>query len=74
LLENYPWNNFLQLKAISIFDEILDSNNAEFRLAALTSSKIGETLIALSNKTKFDHASSRTISQGYMAVVTKIAN
>lgn len=32
LLEKYSWNNFLQLKSIAIFDEILDSSNAEFRL------------------------------------------
>ena len=74
LLETYPWNNFLQLKAVAIFDEILDSSNGEFRLQALTSSKIGETLIALANKSQFDHASSRTIRHGYMGVVVKIAN
>jgi hypothetical protein len=32
LLEKYSWNNFLQLKAISIFDEILDNSNTEFRI------------------------------------------
>jgi len=31
-------------------------------------------LITLGNKNKFDHASSRTIRHGYMAVVIKIAN
>jgi hypothetical protein len=32
LLEKYSWNNFLQLKAIAIFDDILDSSNSEFRI------------------------------------------
>jgi len=41
LLELYPWNNFLQLKAVSIFDEILDASNKAFSAKALTSSNIG---------------------------------
>lgn len=55
LLEVYPWNNFLQLKSITIFDEILDSSNKEFAAKALKSSNIGQTLINLGNKTSFDH-------------------
>ena len=74
MLEKYSWNNFLQLKAIAIFDDILDSSNSEFRMLALTSSKICETLISMANKNKFDHVSSRSIRHGYMAVVVKIAN
>ena len=74
LIETYPWNNFLQLKSIAIFDEILDSSNKEFASRALRSSNIGQTLINLGSKTSFDHQSTRTIRHGYMAVVVKIAN
>jgi hypothetical protein len=35
LLEVYPWNNFLQLKSITIFDEILDASNKQFAAKAL---------------------------------------
>ena len=41
LIEQYPWNNFLQLKVISLFEDLLESTNPEFRKAALTSSNIG---------------------------------
>ena len=74
LLEVYPWNNFLQLKSITIFDEILDASNKQFAAKALKQSNIGQTLINLGNKVMFDHQSSRTIRHGYMAVVVKIAN
>ncbi len=40
----------------------------------MTSSNIGQTLIQLASRTKFDHLSARTIRHGYMAVVVKIAN
>ena len=55
LIEVYPWNNFLQLKSSSIFDEILDSANKEFAARALKSSKIGQVLINLGSKTSYDH-------------------
>jgi hypothetical protein len=74
LLEVYPWNNFLQLKSIAIYDEILDASNKQFAAKALRHSNIGQTLINLGNKVLFDHQSTRTIRHGYMAVVIKIAN
>ena len=61
LIEVYSWNNFLQLKSSSIFDEILDSANKQFAARALKSSNIGQVLINLGSKTSYDHQSSRTI-------------
>ena len=55
LIEVYPWNNFLQLKSSSIFDEILDSANKQFAARALKSSNIGQVLINLGSKTSYDH-------------------
>ena len=61
LIEVYSWNNFLQLKSSSIFDEILDSTNKQFAARALKSSNIGQVLINLGSKTSYDHQSTRTI-------------
>ena len=61
LIEVYSWNNFLQLKSSSIFDEILDSANKHFAAMALKSSNIGQVLINLGSKTSYDHQSTRTI-------------
>jgi hypothetical protein len=61
LIEVYSWNNFLQLKSSSIFDEILDSANKQFAARALKSSNIGQVLINLGSKTSYDHQSTRTI-------------
>jgi hypothetical protein len=55
LIEVYPWNNFLQLKSSSIFDEILDSANKHFAARALKSSNIGQVLINLGSKITYDH-------------------
>jgi hypothetical protein len=55
LIEVYSWNNFLQLKSSSIFDEILDSANKQFAARALKSSNIGQVLINLGSKITYDH-------------------
>lgn len=41
LIEAYPWNNFLQLKSIQVFEEIFESENKDLSQKALTSSNIG---------------------------------
>eukprot|EP00347_Sterkiella_histriomuscorum_P022039 403331901 len=74
LVEAYPWNNFLQLKVQNLYEEILDSSNAEFKTKVLQGSKIAETLINLSQKSNFEHSSKRLIRHGYMALVIKTAN
>jgi hypothetical protein len=36
LIKKHPWNNFFQLRIISIYEEVLqNSKNAEFRLKVL---------------------------------------
>lgn len=75
LIERYPWNNFLQLKVISIFEDLLDSSNVEFRKIALTTSNIGQIMISLSKtQVTFDHISGRPIRHGHMAVIVRVAN
>jgi hypothetical protein len=74
LMVDYPWNNFLQLKAIAIFEEVFENEDSDFKKAALDGSKIAETLIGLSNSTTFLHPSNRAIRQGYMATMVKICN
>lgn len=41
LVEAYPWNNFLQLKAISIYEEVLDTIDDKMRGSILMKSNIG---------------------------------
>lgn len=75
LMSFYPWNNFLQLRIIQIFEEVIkNSDHREFRTEVLTSSKIGEILVELGKKTMYTHKSERPIRHGYMATVIKIAN
>lgn len=57
LLENYPWNNFLQLKVIALYEEILENGSAEFKQAALSKSNIVDTLTRLAGTTRFEHQS-----------------
>ncbi len=47
LVHDYPWNNFLQLKVKSIFEEILDNENLKFREDALKKSGIVQQLIKM---------------------------
>ena len=74
LVEAYPWNNFLHLKVISLYEDLVSSSNSEFLRTALASSNIGETLISLGAKNNFEYQSNRPIRHGYMSVVIKIAN
>lgn len=41
LLHTYPWNNFLQLKVIAIYEELMESWSKDFQKGALVSSNIG---------------------------------
>jgi hypothetical protein len=42
LLGDYPWNNFLHLKVIALYEEILEHvDDKDFRQAVLFSSNIG---------------------------------
>jgi len=75
LLTTYPWNNFLQLKVIAIYEEILENlENANFRKVVLEKSNIGPTLISLGKQPQYQHESKRYIRHGYMATVIKLGN
>ncbi|CDW85853.1 UNKNOWN [Stylonychia lemnae] len=74
LVERYPWNNFLQLKVQSLYEEIFENQNADFRGKVLQGSNLAQTLISLSKSKVFEHPSKRGIRHGYMALVVKIAN
>lgn len=75
LLELYPWNNFLQLKVIGLYEDLLEGGaSKDFRKAALEGSRIGPTLIGLGSQTSFDHGSGRNIRHGHMATVVRLAN
>ena len=74
LVESYPWNNFLQLKVISLYEEIFENGSAEFKQSALEKSKIINTLIRLEGIKRFEHNSNRIIRHGHMAIVIKIGN
>jgi len=41
LVETYPWNNFLQLKVIAIYEEVLDTIDDKSRNIILKKSNIG---------------------------------
>lgn len=75
LVKKYEWNNFLQLKVINLFDNILNNcENEEFRKSALQSSGLGLTLCEMAKTAQFTMESERQIRNGYMAVVVSIAN
>lgn len=74
LVEQYPWNNFLQLKAISIYDEVLDTIDEKCRAIIIKKSTIGETILKLANRNSYSHESNRNIRHGYMALIIKLAN
>lgn len=75
LVEAYPWNNFLQLKVQSIYEEIFENQGPEFRTKVLERSGLTDTLIRMGAGNQFEHSESqRKIRHGYMALVTKLGN
>lgn len=75
LVKQYPWNNFLQLKVMNIFNDVLDNcENVNFKKDFLTSSGIGPALVEMSETASFTMESERNIRNGYMALVVHISN
>jgi hypothetical protein len=75
LIRQYPWNNFLQLKIINLFEEILNKNeDEELKKYVLESSGIGHAITELSKEASFEMDSKNMIRNGFMAVVIDIAN
>ena len=76
LVQRYPWNNFIQLKVINIFEEIFEnSENAAFRKEVLKNSFLLRKLVNLSDSPTMETANSHSnIRYGHMALVNRIAN
>ena len=57
-IREYPWNNFLQLRTINIFTNVLE-RGGDVRLDLLKSSRIGETIVELASaaNVNYVHAS-----------------
>jgi len=65
----------MQLKVISICDEILDNCEDEaFKKAFLTSSGIAKALVVMAQEASFKMNTGRMIRNGYMALVVKVSN
>ena len=75
LVKQFPWNNFLQLKVINIFTEILENqDNQDFIKAFLASSKVGPAIVEMQAQAMYTMESERQIRHGFMAVVVSISN
>jgi hypothetical protein len=75
LVKQYPWNNFMQLKVISISDEVLDNCESEsFKKAFLNGSGIGKALVDMAVDANYTMTTGRLIRNGYMALVVSISN
>ncbi len=77
LVEKFPWNNFLQIKVISIFEDIVEKiENEEFRKNVLKESQLLKYLVKFTEKASFimGHDNSRETRNGQMALVIKLGN
>lgn len=75
LTKVYAWNNFLQLKVINLFEEVLNNcTNGDFKKAVLISSGIGKAIVEMGASPSYNMESTKTIRNGYMAVVVDISN
>jgi hypothetical protein len=75
LVKQYPWNNFLQLKVINLFTEVIENcEDTAFRLAFFRSSGIGPALVELAKESSVTLGGGRPIRNGYMNLVVNIAN
>lgn len=77
LLDKYPWNNFLQLYMVSIFEWMLKTPRltAHERVSLLNDSKLIEVLVKLGSQARYKHEKTQnTTRAGYMGCVIKLAN
>ena len=75
LVKMYPWNNFMQLKVITMCEDILENcDNEDFKRDFLESSGIGKTLVEMGNEAMFKMQSERLIRNGYMGLVVSVSN
>ena len=75
LVQKYPWNNFMQLKVITMCEEILENcENEQFKKDFLEGSGIGKSIVEMGNEASFKMNSERLIRNGYMGLVVKVSN
>jgi len=55
LIEAHPWNNFLQLKSMSIFEEFLQdgSNSAQSKLQFIKESNMVSMIVRIADEVDF---------------------
>lgn len=75
LVKKYPWNNFMQLKVMSLVDEIFDHcENAQFKTKFMNVSGIGKALVGMAEQAEFEMSSGRKIRNGFMGLVVQVSN
>lgn len=76
LVAEHPWNNFLQLKANQIFEEVITSHDIpiESRIAMIEKAELFSWLTSHAKQARFTHSSGRSVRNGYMGFVIKLGN
>lgn len=75
LVKAYPWNNFLQLKVMNLFTEVIEKQkNDTFRRSFMETSGIVDALIEMGGQAWFTMESERKIRNGFMNLVVQISN
>ena len=75
LVQKYPWNNFMQLKVITMCDEVLENcGDEQFKKDFLESSGIAKSIVAMGAEASFKMNSERLIRNGYMGLVVSVSN
>ncbi len=75
-VQAYPWNNVVQVKTLSIFEEILDNttNTEAYKAEVLRESNACLALAEMASQANYQHNSERVIRNGYMGFVVKLSN
>lgn len=76
LVKEHPWNNFLQLKANQIFEEVITSHDIpiDSRIAMIEKAELFSWLTTQAKEARFTHSSGRSVRNGYMGFVIKLGN
>jgi hypothetical protein len=75
LVKNYPWNNFLQLKVINLFEQVLTHVDHEaFKAHVLEQTELAKSLAELGAAHQYEMESERKIRSGHMALVVSVSN
>jgi len=76
MIEQYPWNNILQLKTHQIFEELINnsSNSASVKIDVFRDSEVCSTLVHLADTSNYTFKSNRKVRNGYMGFVIKLAD